>query len=94
VNRLGEAAVALERSRWLAEVADAIDEAQRLARKLSSSEGNAVAAKEIHGRLEAIRIEVDSLRRGGWVPRSREIDPMWTGLSPWNRRRTPRPPAE
>ena len=94
MNRLGDEAVALERSRWLADLAHTIDEAQRLARTLSFSEGNSAAAKKIHGRLETIRIEVDSLRRGGWVPRSREIDPMWTGLSPWNRRRTPRPPAE
>ncbi|MEO8548119.1 MAG: hypothetical protein ABI422_07115 [Sphingomicrobium sp.] len=81
--------MALKRSRWLAELAFAIDEAQRLARKLSLS-GNSDAA-EIFGRLETIRVEVDLLRRGGWVARSKEIDPMWTGLFPWNRRQAPRP---
>jgi len=86
VNRSGERTAAAERSRWLAELAQAIDEAQRLARNLGDSERKCAHAKELYGRLESVRIEVEALRRGAWVPRSTEIDPLRTNLFPWNRR--------
>jgi hypothetical protein len=87
-------AAAAERGRWLAELAQAVDEAQGLAKTLRASEANRVAAKEIYGRLEAVRIEVDLLRRGGWVIRRNEIGPLRTGLFPWNRRQATLLPKE
>ncbi len=86
MNRSGERTAAAERSRWLAELAQAIDEAQRLARNLGDSERKCAHAKELYGRLESVRIEVEALRRGTWVTRSTEIDPLRTNLFPWNRR--------
>lgn len=85
----GDTTAAEERSRWLAELAEAIGQAQRLVRTLSASQtslGKRAEAKDLFGHLEAIRIEVDALRRGGWVPRQTEIDPSWINLIPWNRR--------
>ena len=79
---------AAERSQWLAEIAQAVDEAQRLTKRLGASAADSAAAKEIYDSLEAIRIEVDSLRRGGWVVRRGDIDPNRTHLFPWNRRQT------
>lgn len=87
MDKSGGRTVAAERSRWLAELAQAVDQAQRLARTLSASESNGSQAKELFGRLESVRIEVDALRRGTWVTRSIEIDPLRTNLFPWNRRR-------
>ena len=84
----GVTRAAAERSQWLAELAQAVDDAQRLAKTLSASMAEIVGAKEIYDSLEAIRIEVDSLRRGGWVVRREDIDPQRTHLFPWNRRRT------
>jgi hypothetical protein len=85
---------AAERGRWLAELAQAVDEAQRLAKMLRASEADCLAAKEIYDRLEAVRIEVDSLRRGSWIVRRKEIDPLRTGLFPWNRRQATILPKE
>ena len=86
MNRSEEQAAAAERSRWLAELAQAIDQAQQLARTLGDSESNGAQAKELYGRLEAVRVEVDAIRRGTWVTRSIEIDPLRTNHFPWNRR--------
>lgn len=91
--RLAENAtsVAAEHSRWLAELAHAVDQAQRLAKALRASVAQRVAANEIYDSLEAMRIEVDSLRRGGWVVRREDTGPQRTNLFPWNRRQTPPP---
>jgi hypothetical protein len=77
-----------ERSRWLAELAETIDQAQRLARTLGVPEGNCSGAKALYRRLELVRIEVEDLRRGGWATQRTEIDPKWMNLFPWNDRQT------
>lgn len=82
MNRLGERPAAGERGRWLAELAQAVDQAQRLARTLSVAQGTCAEAEDLYGRLEAIRIEVEDLRRGGWGARPTRIDPLWTNLFP------------
>ena len=82
MNRLGGRPAAAERGRWLAEPAQAIDQAQRLARTLSIAQGDCAEAEHLYGRLESIRIEVDDLRRGGWGARPTRIDPLWTNLFP------------
>lgn len=86
MNKPGDRSDAVERSRWLAELAEAIDQAQRLARKMGVSEGDSATAKELFERLETVRIEIEALRRGSWDRRSIETDPSWTNLFPWNRR--------
>lgn len=86
MNRSGERPAAAERSRWLAELAQAVDQAQRLARTLGVPGGNCEPAKELYDRLELVRIEVEALRRGAWGASPIEIDPLWTSLFPWNRR--------
>ena len=75
---------AAERSRWLAELAEAIAEAQRLARTIGVPEGSCAPANALYERLEAVRIEVEALRRGGWGNQPAEIDPLWTSLFPWD----------
>ena len=80
-------ALAVRRARWLAELAHEIEQAQRLARTLAKGEPNGGEATELHRRLEAVRLEVDELRRGARLLLRREIDPKWMGLVPWDRRR-------
>jgi len=79
----GNRAMAVERSRWLAELAQAVEEALRLARTMGVPEGDCVHANEVYGRLEQVRIEIDALRRGSWGTRPIEINPLWTSLMPW-----------
>lgn len=82
----GNRATAVERSRWLAELAEAVEEALRLARALGVAEGDRARADEIRVRLERVRIEIDALRRGAWGTRPIEIDPLWTRLLGWKAR--------
>lgn len=79
---------AAQRARWLAELAHAVDRAQRLARTLSVAQHDPSEAIELDKRLEAIRSEIEELQRGSRRLLRREIDPKWTGLIPWNRRRS------
>lgn len=67
--------VALERARWLAELAQAIAQAQKLVWSLGVIDGDDEEACELYARLEAVRSEVDSLRFGGWV--RTEVDAKW-----------------
>ena len=71
--------VALERARWLDELTRAIAEAQKLAWRLGVAEGDCDDARELYGRLEALRDELESLRLGDWVAVRKEIDPIWLG---------------
>lgn len=77
MHRARDSAAALERARWLAELAEAIGQAQRLAWRLGVAEGDSEEARELYARLEAVRSEVDALRFGDWVAVRSEIDPMW-----------------
>lgn len=69
--------MALERARWLAELAQAIAQAQKLVWTLGVSEGDSGEARDLYARLELVRGEVEALRFGGWVEVRTEIDPMW-----------------
>ena len=79
-------AVASERARWFSELSVAIDQAQKLAWRLGVSEGESAEAMELYARLEVVREEVESLRRGGWAGEHSQLDPFWMNLLPW---RTP-----
>ena len=71
---------AAERAQWLAELAEAIDEAQKLVWRLGVSEGNSARANELYARLEAARAEVDALRRSGSKELTAEAHPDWLDL--------------
>lgn len=75
-----------DRARWLTELAAAVADAQRLARTLSSARRGSAEIDDIHVCLEAVRIEVEQLRRGGWKARPTQIDPDWLSLFPGLRR--------
>ena len=87
MTKSGEWTAAAERSRWLAELAEAVAQAQRLARALGAPEGKCAPAKEVYRRLESVRIEVEALRRGGWGTSPTKIDPNWMNLMPKSERR-------
>ncbi len=84
MNKSVGRATAVERSRWLAELAKAVDQAQQLAR----SHGQCPTAEELFDRLERVRLEVESLRRGGWEKRPAENDPLWAKFFPNSARKT------
>ena len=84
-------ATATERARWLADLAIAIDQAQRLTWRLGVSEGDNADAKELYARLESLSGEVQSFRRGVWTGEHQELDPFWMQLLPWRSSEKARP---
>lgn len=77
MHRARNHAAALDRARWLDELAHAIVQAQRLTWRLGVVEGDSQEARTLYARLEAAQSEVESLRFGDWVDVPTEIDPNW-----------------
>ena len=73
---------AAAREQRLADLLEAVHLAQQVARALCNSREGDNEVKLLFGRLEAIRLEVEQMRRNGAIP-FEEIDPKWTGLLPW-----------
>jgi len=77
VPRVPNRTAAAERARWLAELSEAIVQAQRLTWNLGIINGDNREARDLYGRLEAVRTEAESLRLGDWSGSHEEIDPQW-----------------
>jgi hypothetical protein len=75
--------IAALRAEWFARLAEAIDGAQRLAWQLGTNQQTSTEARELYGRLEAARIELDSLR-GLASGRDFQIEPNWLQLLGWS----------
>jgi hypothetical protein len=88
VERASIETSATERARWLAELALALEEAQKVAWRLGVSEGDNAEAKELYSRIEAARAEVDRLRLSGFRRIREESDPDWCNLL-WNHKLDP-----
>ena len=72
-----------ERARLLAELAVALDQAESLLISLPPSDDRRELSVELYVRIQAARLEVETLRRSrSLVPRN-EIDPERTKSSPW-----------
>jgi hypothetical protein len=84
VRRVTSDVPSAERVRWLAELAEAIDQAQKVAWRIGVAEGDNAEAKELYGRLEAARVEVDALRRGSFRPAPHRTDPDWLKQLLWD----------
>jgi hypothetical protein len=65
-----------ERALWLAELETAIAEAQELAWRLGVTGGKR-EARQLYGRLEALRGELDALRRSGWAGEMVDLPALW-----------------
>jgi hypothetical protein len=72
---------AAARARWLAELAEALDQAARLVNGLIVSGQHAGPIGELELRIRVAKAEVESLR----ASRSSrtEAGPKWTGIPPW-----------
>lgn len=84
MRRMPTEVATIDRARWLAEVADALERAQRLTWRIGAPGGNG-EAMELYGRIEAARAEAWSLRLGGFRIARQEYDPNWMNLFPWGR---------
>jgi acyl-CoA reductase-like NAD-dependent aldehyde dehydrogenase len=73
---------AARRARWLAELADALEEARRLIKQLGAAEGQ-IDAVELYARIEAVRLEVQAMRLRRFSASADKIDREWTKDFPW-----------
>ena len=70
------------RARWMAELAAAIEGAQRVAWQLGSAAKASLEARELYSRLEMARLELEALRLGTRCLRD-EIDPWLVEQIGW-----------
>jgi len=75
--------IASARARWLAELAAALEEAQRFATLLGNEQPESDELGIIRARIKAVRAELESLRRAGLGELRREVNPEWTNLAKW-----------
>lgn len=69
------------RAEWFVRLVEAIESAQRVAWQLRTSDSAGKEARELYGRLEEARIEVNALR--GIVTRKEQADPDWLKKLGW-----------
>lgn len=74
--------IAALRAEWFARLGDAIEGAQRVAWQLRTYDGASKEARELYGRLEEARLELDALR--GIVGRTQKADPDWLEKLGWS----------
>lgn len=74
---------AAERARWLAELSDALNEAHRILTRLDLPQDHHDEACELHLRIEAARLEVQSLRLSRSLNPRKEIGSQRIELPPW-----------
>ena len=76
---------AAERARWLGEIAEALEGARARVKQLGAAEGR-VEAIELYARIEAVRAEVEAMRRGRGAAAREMSSPEWSNNLPWQHR--------
>ena len=81
VRRVPAEVRSYQRARWLAELADALEQAQKIAWQLGQGGQKRDEAMALYGRLEAARQEIQSLRIARYGGVHTEVGPYWTHLA-------------
>jgi len=74
---------AAERARWLAELSEALNEARRRLIEMEPSVGFGTDGRELFLRIEAARLEIQSLRLSRSLNPRQGNGPERTELPPW-----------
>jgi hypothetical protein len=74
-----------DRARWLAEISDALAQAEDLLWQLAIAEARDVNVLDLSARIETAQAEARSMRIGRVDRSSIEADPKWTESLPWTR---------
>jgi len=83
MNRGPGESIAADRARWLAELSESLDEAQRLLRRLGIGTAESPLAMELYLRIEGARFAVQALRLRPMGAFTEVTGPKWTGSPPW-----------
>lgn len=76
---------AAERARCLADLSDALNDAHQLLIRLDLCPNRIPGARELYLRIEAARLEVQSLRLSRSLTRRKDNGPEWTESLPWRK---------
>jgi hypothetical protein len=74
---------AAERARWLAELSEALNAARRLIAEMALAGDRGAEAQELYLRIEAARLEVQSLRLSRSLNPREENEPKRIDFAPW-----------
>jgi hypothetical protein len=80
---------AAERARWLAELADALEQAERLVWSLGDLPRSDPEMVDLYGSLDAARAEVQALRVKRIATAPADLHPFWTKSRSGGRQRNP-----
>jgi hypothetical protein len=80
---------AAERARWLAELADALEQAERLVWSLGDLPRSDPEMVDLYGSLDAARAEVQALRVKRTATAPADLHPFWTKSRSGRRQRNP-----
>ncbi len=83
MNLFGDPDGGAELERQMAELLDAVRQAHQVARMVCHSRPDDSQAKLLLRRLDAVRLEIEQIRRRHGAVPFEDIDPKWTGLLPW-----------
>jgi hypothetical protein len=85
VVRVPTDVTAAQRARWLAELSDALEDAQRLLWSMPPSKLRTVDALDLSARLEDARAQVALMRLGRATELPTHSGPEWTSKPLWDR---------
>jgi hypothetical protein len=83
MNREPGESFAADRARWLAELSESLDEAQKLLVRLGIGTADSPLAMELYLRIEGARFAVQSLRLRPMGAFSELTGPKWSESMPW-----------
>ena len=72
-----------ERAQWLAEVSDVLDQALELLSKLDVRDDRRLEALDVYVRIEAARLEAQSLMLSRSLRSRAQSARQWTEFTPW-----------
>lgn len=83
MNREPGDSIAADRARWLEELSESLDEAQRLLLRLGIGTAESPLAMELYLRIEGARFAVQGLRLRPMGAFTELTGPEWRKMAPW-----------
>ena len=80
--RLPNEGAGAARARWLAEIAQALEEARHVIKQLGA-DGGRIEILDLYERIDALALDVESMRRMRSSPGREHLRPEWTQNVPW-----------
>jgi hypothetical protein len=83
VVRVPNEGAAAARARWLAELAEALEEARQVMKQLGAAAGR-IEMVELYNRIDALALDVETMRRMRSARSPEHVRPEWSKNIPWS----------